>query len=169
MYYGRGELILDAVEELNREGVQCTFVQDRSVNETLTEKFRHYPHAVLMNGRCTAEESMALMNTATAVFVADFNCDISYSPYLMSKFVYQLFGDKPMIVYAKVDSEKHDYCVQYPEAGLFFAEQGNLESFVEACRAALMCDSSRIDRRAIRRVFSDEQIARDFIERIERV
>lgn len=164
MYYGRGELILDAVEEVNNEGIQCKFVQDRAVNAILTEKFGRYHHAILMDGKRTAEESVALMNSATAVFVSDFNCDIDYSPYLMSKFVYQLFGDKPMIVYAKIDSEKHDYCVRFPEAGLFFAKQGDLKSLVVACKAALSCDKANFNREAIRREFSEEKIARDFIE-----
>ena len=166
MYFGRGELILDAVEELNKRGVSCTFVQDRSVNSVLAAKFRRYPHAMLMDGMRTAEESVALMESASAVFVADFSSSLDYSATFMSKFVYQAFGDKPMIVYANVDSEKHDYCVRYPEAGLFFAEQGNLKSLVGACRAALSCDKAHIDRTALRLWFSEDRIAKDFIRNL---
>ena len=163
MYWGRGELILDAIEALNANGITCQFVQDRKVDAVLAESFKRYPHATLLNGERRVSESIALMESATAVFVADFNSELGYSPFLMSKFVYQIFGDKPIVVYAKRNSEKYDLCARYPEAGLFFAEQGSLDSLKNAICKAINCDTNCINRVGIRREFEEDTIAQKFV------
>ena len=66
-----------------------------------------------------------------------------------------------------LDSEKHDYCVAYPEAGLFFADMKESGSIEGAIKAALNCDPKKIDRRRIRERFSEERIAAEFIEQLE--
>ena len=125
------------------------------------------PHCFILDENAT-DELRARAKDAQVSFVADFNSEgLPYSPYLMSKFVYQLFADKPMVVFSKLDSEKHDYCVAYPEAGLFFADMKEPGSLEKAIKAALECDPKKIDRRRIRERFSEEHIAAEFIEQLE--
>lgn len=168
IYYGRGLQILEAVKNLNEQGVAVEFIQGRRVkNEGDRKKILETPHCFILDENAT-DELRERAKAAQVSFVADFNMPgLSYSTHLMSKFVYQLFTDKPMVVFAKVDSEKHDYCVAYPEAGLFFADMNEPGSLEKAIKAALACDPKAIDRSRIRERFSEEHIAAEFIEQLE--
>lgn len=168
IYYGRGLQILEAVKTLNEQGVPVEFIQGRRVkNEGDRKKILETPHCFILDENAT-DELRARAKEAQVSFVADFNTEgLPYSPYLMSKFVYQLFADKPMVVFSKLDSEKHDYCVAYPEAGLFFADMKEPGSLEKAIKAALECDPKAIDRSRIRERFSEEHIAAEFLEQLE--
>lgn len=168
IYGGRGLQILDAIKNLNEEGVAVDFIQGRKVkNEGERKRILETPHCFILDENAT-DELRERAKAARVSFVADFNMPgLSYSTHLMSKFVYQLFTDKPMVVFSKLDSEKHDYCVSYPEAGLFFADMKEPGSLEKAIKAALSCDPNKIDRKRIRERFSEEHIAAEFIEQLE--
>lgn len=168
IYGGRGLQILEAVRNLNEQGIAVDFIQGRKVgNEGERQKILSTPHCFILDENAS-EELRARAKAAQVSFVADFNTEgLSYSPFLMSKFVYQIYEDKPMVVLSKLESEKHDYCVRYPEAGLFFADMKEAGSLERAIKAALACDPKTIDRNRIRERFSEEHIAAEFIEQLE--
>lgn len=168
VYFGRGLQILEAIRNLNEQGVTVDFIQGRQVkNEGERKRILETPHCFILD-ETASDDIRAQAKAAQVSFVADFNTKgLSYSPYLMSKFVYQLFADKPIVVSSKLDSEKHDYCVTYPEAGLFFADMNTPGSLEGAIRAALDCDPKAIDRMRIRERFSEARIAAEFIEQLE--
>ena len=167
IYGGRGLQILEAVRNLNEQGIAVDFIQGRRVkDEGERKKILSTPHCFILDENAS-EELRARAKAAQVSFVADFNTEgLSYSPFLMSKFVYQIYEDKPMVVLSKLESEKHDYCVRYPEAGLFFADMKEAGSLERAIKAALEADPSTFDRTRIRAVFSEEKIAADFIEQL---
>ena len=167
MYNGRGVSVIEAVDKLNDEGVPCTFVQDRQVDGTISAWFDSKKHHAIILKDSLPLKPLRAMKAADAVLVVDFNRDLSYSPYLMSKLVYQIWGDKPIVVVAKKDSEKHDICMRFPEAGLYFGEEGNLESIKSAIRNAFDSDISVIDRKRIRYEYSEGKIAADFINAVK--
>ena len=78
-------------------------------------------------------------------------------------------SDKPIVLYSKEDSEMHDYALQFPEAGIFCAEDGNVESLKNAIITAMDYDLSLIDRSRIRKVFSEETIVGCFIEETQKL
>lgn len=163
MYYGRGKQILMAVEQLNEEGFKCEFIQDREVKDaTLREAFANCRHAFIASQEDSEVKDRA--KRAQVSFVADFDSDLSYSPFLMSKFVYQIYEDKPLVVLAKKDSAKHDYCMRFPEAGLFYADMDDNASLKVAIKQAMRANLSEIDRRRIRKHFSDECVIDQFFE-----
>lgn len=168
IYASRGLQILDAVKNLNEQGFAVEFVQGRAVNnEGDRKRILSTPHCFILN-KDSPDELRAQAKAAQVSFVADFNTDgLSYSPFLMSKFVYQLFTDKPIVVLSKLESEKHDYCVAYPEAGLFFADLKEPGSLEKAIKAALTADPKTFDRTRIRERFSEEHIAAEFVEQLE--
>lgn len=168
IYAGRGLQILEAIKNLNEQGVPVEFIQGRRVkNEGDRKRILETPHCFILDENAT-DELRARAKAARVSFVADFNMPgLSYSTHLMSKFVYQLFTDKPIVVFSKLDSEKHDYCAAYPEAGLFFADMNEPGSLEKAIKAALDCDPKTIDRSRIRERFSEEHIAAEFIEQLE--
>lgn len=167
IYGGRGLQILEAVRNLNEQGIAVDFIQGRRVkNEGERKRILSTPHCFILDENAS-EELRARAKAAQVSFVADFNTEgLSYSPFLMSKFVYQIYEDKPMVVLSKLESEKHDYCVRYPEAGLFFADMKEAGSLERAIKAALAADPSTFDRTRIRAAFSEEKIAADFIEQL---
>ena len=167
MYNGRGVSVIQAVDDLNDEGMLCTLVQDRQVDSTVSAWFDSKKHHAIILKDSLPLKPLRAMKAADAALVVDFNRDLSYSPYLMSKLVYQIWGDKPIVVVAKKDSEKHDICMRFPEAGLYFGEEGNLESIKSAIRNAFDSDISAIDRKRIRYEYSEGKIAADFINAVK--
>ena len=87
----------------------------------------------------------------------------------MSKFVYTVYENKPIVVLSARDSAKHDYAVRFPEAGVFWADQAHPETLVDALKAAFSCTPSQIDRSRIRHEFSAKKIAYDFVANVTRL
>lgn len=170
IYGGRGMQIIDAVGRLNAKGIKCEFIQGRPVADVRDrQKILSSPYCSIIEDDVAVELRDKALRSQIS-FVADFNEEgLAYSVHLMSKFVYQLFTDKPIVVLSKLESEKHDYCVRFPTAGLFFADMAIPESLDAAIEAALAVDPNTIDRCAIRQEFSEEKIASVFVEEIERL
>jgi len=186
IYYGRGLQIVDAVERLNAKGVKCEFIQKRKMREgDDRRRIEKSPYCAIVEAessaaaKCFSTEVQRHGGTqsdfgcaserakrAAISFVADFNWPGERSMWLMSKFVYQVYEDLPIVVLSKKESEKHDFCQRYPEAGLFFADMNEPESLDRAIELAMKCDPSKIDRTRIRKEFTAEKIAADFIEQL---
>jgi len=169
MYYGRGEAIFKAVDQLNAQGDSCLFVLDRPPWPDMALWFRESPNSVALATRGGGRLNENISANAAVIFVPDFVREFEYSPYLMSKFVYQVYGNCPIVVHAKKESCMADFCRRYPDAGLYFSEAGNVDSLVTALRAAFACDVGMINRTEVRREFSSDAVARSFVHNIETV
>ena len=164
MYMGRGIAILDAVERLNGRGCACEFIQDRqSAIDGTIDAIAGHPHCHVIKPGCDP----ALLEKAAAAqvsYVEDFPpLSLPYSPRLLSKFVYQVYENRPLVVSALEDSEMADLCLRHPEAGLFFARLGDGEALCCAVREALAADPATFDRSAIRWEFSEKIVSETFV------
>lgn len=157
-----GQTIVEVMKELAQTNVDCKFVQVGEVDNALKGVLVDTKNVEIHN-TISPEASVDLRKKAKAIFVPDFESELSYSPFTLSKFVYQIMSNKPMVLYAKKDSEMHDYAEKYPEAGIFWAEAGNADSLKNAIRKAMDYDATTIDRSRIRKCFSDERIVKNFV------
>lgn len=158
IYANRGGRIISKVmKDFALEGFPCKFIQvgktDIAIKEVLTDSIN-----VKIYNTVSLEKSLTLREKAKAIFIPDFESDLAYSPVLLSKFVYQIMDNKPLVVYSYEKGEMYDYAKRYPEAGIFWSEIGNIESLKDAIKKALSCDSSKIDRTRIRQCFAEETI-----------
>lgn len=163
-----GCIVPQVMKSLWHENIDCKFVQVGSVDSALQNDLVNTENIEIIDTN-SIEKSIELVNQAKAIFIPDFESDFEYSPFLLSKFVYQIMEDKPLVLYSKKDSEMHDYADQYPEAGIFWAEIGNIESLKRAIKAAMECDNTTIDRTQIRKCFSEENIVNTFNNAIKKL
>lgn len=161
-----GAAIVSVMRELANENIDCKFVQVGEL-DIPNGKLVQNTDNIIVYDTISAEKSIELRKKARAIFIPDFESPLSYSPYLLSKFVYQIMSNKPIVLYAKKDSEMHDYAVQYPESGIFFAESGNHISLKKAIIDAMKYDIALVNRDRIRECFSEKTIVNNFIESVE--
>lgn len=169
LFYARGVgPMINAIRQLNASGMACRFLQVGKADENCLSRIRNEPYVEIVDN---ADPQTAAERTRTAdvVYVPDFQSDRSYSLWLMSKFVYTIYENKPIVVFSVEDSAKHDYAVFFPEAGIFWADQRHPETLVDALKAAFRCKPSQINRSRIREEFSARKIAFDFVENIEKL
>lgn len=163
-----GVTIANVMNQFAKDNVDIQFIQVGEVENVLQEILVETENVKICN-TISPEESVKLRKTAKAIFVPDFESPLSYSPFILSKFVYQIMSDKPIVLYSKADSEMHDYALKYPDAGIFWAEADNVDSLKDAIVRAMAFDMSLIDRSRIRKVFSEETIVNNFIRTIEKL
>lgn len=95
--------------------------------------------------------------------VIDLKTHYQYVPFLPSKFVYQLFTDTPIVIYTMKGSAMHRYALQFPSAGIFFADVNIEGSLCDAIISATQNRDKIFDRSGIRREFCEEKIVHDFV------
>lgn len=154
------DALADAILKLNKNGNPCTLVHVGKGN-AVDSALKDYPAAYL---RYPDNPGMAVSaaKVADVLYVTDSITGLPYSPQILSKFVYQLYEDKPLLVETSVDGIMHQCSVDYPEAGIFWVDRDNLDTMNEALKKALECDSAKIDRSRVRRAFSEETIVKKF-------
>ena len=163
-----GTVICQVMQQFEKEGVDCRFVQIGEVDLSIKDLILNSKNIEVYD-TSSLEKSVELRKKAKAIFIPDFESDLDYSPFILSKFVYQIMSNKPIVLYSKSDCEMHDYAVQFPEAGIFFAEEGNVPSLKKAICQAMDCDTSLIDRTRIRKCFSEEKIIKDFFIALDKL
>lgn len=169
IYSDRGGLaIYKAMNELALENYKCKFIQVGNINGSLQNILVDSDNIKIHN-TTSIEKSLETVKSTRAIFVPDFESELNYSPFFLSKFVYQIMGDIPFVLYTKKNSEMYDYAIQYPESGIFWAEAGNIDSLKNAIKSAMECDSSLIDRSRIRKCFTEETVVDSFIKSIDRI
>lgn len=161
-----GAAIVSVMRELAKENIDCKFVQVGELDIPNKKLIQDTDNIIVYN-TISAEKSIEIRKKARAIFIPDFESPLSYSPYLLSKFVYQIMSNKPIVLYAKLDSEMHNYAEQYPEAGIFYAESGNLISLKNAIIDAMTYDISLVNRDRIQDCFSEKTIVDNFIKSVE--
>ncbi len=160
-----GRTIANVMNQLARKSYDIKFIQVGEVEGVLHDILVE-SNNVQIYDTASPEESVRLRKMAKAIFIPDFESNLSYSPFILSKFVYQIMSDKPIVLYSKEDCEMHDYAVHYPEAGIFWAEEGNEESLMNAIIKAMDFDVSMIDRSRIREEFSEKKVVDRFIDSV---
>ena len=164
----QGFELIDAVERLNADGTPCTLLHAGAVDRHVRPRLEASEHAVLFEGESILMSAHATQR-ADVVFIPNYKIPYGYALRLMSKFVYQVYEDKPIVVCDYDDSPKHYFALKYPEAGIVWADITKPETLDAALKAAFAMDPSKIDRRAIRQEFSAEHIARQFTENVEKL
>ena len=109
----------------------------------------------------------AIFNTATINLVVDLKTNYGYTPFIPSKFVYLLFCDSPIVVFARNDSWMYKLAHQFPEAGIRFADvnlEGHLAEVLTDLVGMLSCYSA--DRSAIRQLFSGQNVIQGLLDRV---
>jgi glycosyltransferase involved in cell wall biosynthesis len=162
LYSGRKmDALANAILKLNRNGVSCALVHVGKGNDIDSQLKNEFPKAYL---RYPDDPALAIAASkeTDVLYVTDSITGLPYSPQILSKFVYQLFEDKPILVETSSDGMMRACCDEYPEAGLFWVDRDRLETVEEALARALACSPAEIDRTRIRAAFSETEIARTF-------
>jgi len=169
IFADRGGLVIPRImHELFEEKYDCKFIQVGYVDKPLKDILTNSDNIQIYN-TISLEASLEIHKLAKAIFVPDFTSELPYSPFLLSKFVYHIMTDKPLVIYSKRDSEMHDYAETYPEAGIFWAEAGNITSLKDAIKAAMDCNISTIDRTRIRTCFAEDTIVHTFVNAVNKL
>lgn len=159
----RGEQqIVTALDCVNAHGVRVRFIQVGSCCSRST---------AILGGRedvdiktnISPDEMASIFAAADISFIPDVQIELPYIPFMPSKFVYQLFSDKPLLLYSKPGSPMHTYYSRYPEAGLHFADYTKSGSLVEALLELLSGDKRKLDRREIRKGFTRGKVISGFV------
>lgn len=153
--------LLEAIKSLNEKGREIEFVQAGQVDRDVAEYLSTFDFAHVIS-----DPSPDLAGAVTAVadvsFVPDMRTALPYIPFLPSKFVYQVFGETPIVAYTMQGSAMDTYATRFPEGGVFTADMNTelaLEGALESAFAMKRCD---MDRTGLRAEFSQRKIAYDF-------
>ena len=161
----RGGLkMLDAIRQLNTAGQRFYFYQIGAAAADVEAMLGQSDRAKQVVDT-SPDLAMAMANSADICFIPDLQTHLDYSPFLPSKFVYQLFTDIPIVAYTRKNSEMACYARRFPSAGIVFAdveEEGSLALAIQKAAALVKTD---IQRTSIRSLFSRRAIC----ETVEKV
>lgn len=107
-------------------------------------------------------ESTNVANSSDACLVIDSKTTYGFSPFLPSKLVYLLFQDKPIIAYCLPGSAMHKLSVNYPDAGIFWANPEEDGSLANALRRVAGMKEQLFERSVVRRTFGPTEVADNF-------
>lgn len=158
----RGALhLVKALQTLNADGRICRFIQAGEAGLPVRAMFDKHDGIEVLNNTQPGLGA-AVIESADVVFIPDVQVSLPYTPFMPSKFVYQIFSDKPLVLFTRPGSPMYNYFVRYPNAGLFYADYTHPETLVDAVRQALACTPNGFDRTALRRDFTRESVAGGF-------
>ena len=114
-------------------------------------------------------EASSIFKDAAINLVIDLKIDYGgYTPFIPSKFVYLLYTDKPIVVFARTDSWMYRLVKEYPESGIWFADVKQEGALAKVCHNILQHDISEYHGRiALRELFSKHQAVQAFLKRCE--
>ena len=159
------DALAEAVRTINAEGLDCTLVHIGYGGLYGTRLQKEFPTAYVRYDR-NAELTVAASQVADVLYTTDSITGLPYSPQILSKFVYQLFEDKPILVETSADGIMHQCAVDYPEAGIFWVDRDDLSTMTEALKRALSCDVRKIDRSRVRLLFSEKSVVESFVQKV---
>ena len=150
--------VIDAIKKLNAGGSPFSFCQVGSVDKDVVDCFAGVARVRIIKDHAP-DLAMAVSAAADVCFIPDMKTHLPYSPFLPSKFVYQVFSDVPIVVYSFKDSEMARFASRFPEAGIVFADVETQDSLVTAFGIASRMNKNSIRRDDIRALFSRRAIA----------
>lgn len=164
-YAGRGALpLLAAIKQLNESGFPCRLVQVGEVDSSIKDVFKSVPNVEQIDN-LSPSLSSAVVEASDVSFVADMQFPDNYIPYMPSKFVYQIFTDKPLVIFSKIDSPMGSCCSNYKRSGLFFADSDHPETLANAIKLALASRCTIYpERDEIRKCFSAANVSAVFFD-----
>ncbi|MBR4220519.1 MAG: hypothetical protein IKR81_05135 [Victivallales bacterium] len=114
-------------------------------------------------------EASSIFLDAAINLVIDLKIDYGgYTPFIPSKFVYLLYTDKPIIVFARKDSWMYRLVQENPNAGIFFADVNTSGQLGEICKKlAYQSFNSSVNRKSIRDFFSKQHAVEAFLAMCE--
>ncbi len=112
-------------------------------------------------------EASSIFLDAAINLVIDLKIDyVGYTPFIPSKFVYLLYTDKPIIVFARKDSWMYRLVQENPNAGIFFANVNVPGELANRVNTILQDSNFPIaNRDKIRSFFSKAKCVSKFLER----
>ena len=157
--------IIREFEILCKRGIAPGFLQAGGIldkdKKMLEESGIEFKYAQLTNPRMAS----AIFLQADINLVADLKVNYGYTPFIPSKFVYLLFTDRPIVAFGRKDSWMYQLSLEYPEAGIGFADvdtPGELADVMEA----FLKNPQTPDRKNIQKIFTGADIVNAFIEKI---
>lgn len=158
--------MLDALEELNHDSLKVRFIQVGECARETARFFEGRPDAVILQ---TDQPGLGakVVESADISFIPDVQIDMSYTPFMPSKFVYQLFSEKPLVLLTREGSPMWNYAKRYPNSGLFVADYTKPGSLTPVLRAAMTHVGEEFNRTELRRDFTRAKVASDFVEKLK--
>lgn len=160
--------ILDALDEINKNSKQVRFIQVGSCDRTTKGLLQNRRDADVFDS-VNPDLAASIVKSSDVSLISDVQVPMSYTPFLPSKFVYQLFSEKPLVLYSKPGSPMWRLFSDYPNAGLFVADYTKPQTLVEAIKSAIITPSSNIVRIDIRKGFDNKEVARNFISQVTKI
>lgn len=123
----------------------------------------------LITSMKSPREASSIFADAAANLVIDLKVDFGdNTPFIPSKFVYLLFTEKTIMIFAKKSSWMYRLSREYPNAGLFFADVQEEGALAKQIKAILSRSTNQCyNREAIRKLFSRNGAIKDFIGRCQ--
>lgn len=166
-HFDRGiKEVVEAIQKISSTGNKIQFIQIGYTDKEVKDFLKDY-NFVDCHDSVSAEENVKLCSMANAVFIPDTRRPTTYSPFLLSKFVYQVYSDKPIVLYAMRESPMYELYKKYPNSGIFWAETDNIDALAEAILQAVNTNSKSFNRAAIRKEFDGETIVAEFERNIK--
>ena len=166
-HFDRGiKEVVEAIQKISSNECKIQLIQIGYTDKEVKDFLKEYNFVDCRNS-VSAEENVKLCSRANAVFVPDTRRPTTYSPFLLSKFVYQIYSDKPIVLYAMKESPMYELYKKYPNSGIFWAETDNIDALAEAILKAVNTNSNSFDRSAIRKEFDWVTVATEFERNIE--
>ena len=111
-------------------------------------------------------EASSIFLDATINLVIDLKVNYpGYTPFIPSKFVYLLFTNKPIVVFAQKNSWMCRLAREYPDAGIYVADVRNEGELSSHIQWILKQNDMTFDRYAIRQRFSKSEAIDAFVLR----
>ena len=151
-----------------QQNINMTFVQAGKILPKDESKLQSSGVDFIKIDLNSPSEASALFVNATINLVIDLKTDIpGYIPFIPSKFVYLLYTDKPIIVFARKESWMHRLAEDNPEAGIFFADVLETGQLARQVQHILTLDKPKWKREKLRAYFSRENCIKEFLKRCQ--
>lgn len=157
------EDILSALDVINEKGIKLWFVQVGKTSDDVKEVFQKRDDVLVFSDPDPALGA-AVAAKADISFIPDVQINLPYTPFLPSKFVYQIFGGKPLVLYTRKGSSMYRIAKTHPNAGLVLADYTQKETLVAALANVVNADTKGFDRRALEHEFSQTGVVEAFIK-----
>jgi len=167
-YDGRySQEIVREFEILAKRGITPGFLQAGGIldrdKKLMEDSGIDFKHVQLNSPRMASSIFLA----ADVNLVADLKVNYGYTPFIPSKFVYLLFTDRPIVVFARKDSWMYQLSQEFPEAGIGFADVEEIGSLADVMEKTLE-NKTIPDRCNIQKLFEGKSVVSAFVSAIEK-